>query len=144
MLDDPPERGLLIRLSQVIIKKEKSMKPVWLLLISVCSATLGQIFFKKGVFVTGEITLKESVIGDLFKLLLNPFVFSGLVFYVISTILWLIALSKTNLSFVYPFAALVFVLVMLSARFVFLEPVPLLRYVGIAMISLGFLLSSLA
>jgi drug/metabolite transporter (DMT)-like permease len=144
MLDDPPERGLLIRLSQVFIKKEKSMKPAWLLLISVCSATLGQIFFKKGVFVTGEITLKESVIGELLKLVLNPFVFTGLVFYVISTILWLIALSKTNLSFVYPFASLVFVLVMLSARFVFLEPVPTIRYVGIAVICVGFLLSSLA
>ncbi len=120
------------------------MRPVWLLLISVCSATLGQIFFKKGVFVTGEITLKESVIGELFRLILNPFVFVGLVFYVISTILWLIALSKTSLSFVYPFAALVFVLVMLSARIVFLEPVPFLRYLGIAMISAGFLLSSLS
>jgi len=120
------------------------MKPVWLLLISVCSATLGQICFKKGVFVTGEITLKQSVIGDLFKLVLNPFVFFGLVLYVISTILWLVALSKTTLSFVYPFTSLVFVLVMLSARFVFLEPVPFLRYVGIAVICFGFLLSSLA
>jgi len=84
------------------------------------------------------------VIGELLKLVLNPFVFTGLVFYVISTILWLIALSKTNLSFVYPFASLVFVLVMLSARFVFLEPVPTIRYVGIAVICVGFLLSSLA
>lgn len=120
------------------------MKPVWLLLISVCSATIGQICFKKGVFATGEITLKQSIVADLFKLVLNPFVFFGLVCYVISTILWLVALSKTNLSFVYPFTSLVFVLVMLSARFVFLEPVPLLRYVGIAVICLGFLLSSLA
>lgn len=84
------------------------------------------------------------MIGELLKLVLNPFVFTGLVFYVISTILWLIALSKTNLSFVYPFASLVFVLVMLSARFVFLEPVPTIRYVGIAVICVGFLLSSLA
>ena len=48
------------------------MKPVWLLLISVGSATLGQIFFKKGVFMTGEITLKGSVINELLKLVLNP------------------------------------------------------------------------
>jgi drug/metabolite transporter (DMT)-like permease len=144
MLDDPLERGLLIRLSQVMINKEESMKPAWLLLISVCSATLGQIFFKKGVFVTGEITLKESVIGELLRLVLNPFVFTGLILYVISTIIWLIALSKTTLSFVYPFASLIFVLVMLSARFVFLEPVPTIRYVGIAVICVGFLLSSLA
>jgi len=120
------------------------MKPVWLLLISVCSATLGQIFFKKGVFLTGEITLKQSMIGELITLVLNPFIFSGLAFYGVSTILWLMALSKTSLSFVYPFASLVFVLVMLSARFIFLEPVPLLRYFGIGMICFGFLLSSLA
>ena len=119
------------------------MKPVWLLLISVCSATIGQIFFKKGVFVTGEITLKQSVIADLFKLVLNPFIFFGLILYGISAILWLVALSRTSLSFVYPFASLIFVLVMLSARIVFLEPVPFLRYVGIAVICLGFLLSSL-
>jgi drug/metabolite transporter (DMT)-like permease len=120
------------------------MKPVWLLLISVGSATLGQIFFKKGVFVTGEITLKGSIIGELIRLLLSPFVFSGLVLYVISTIVWLIALSKTNLSFVYPFSALIFVLVMLSARIIFLEPIPVLRYLGILLICFGFLLSSLA
>jgi len=120
------------------------MKPVWWLLISVGSATLGQIFFKKGVFVTGEITLKGSVISELLKLIFNPFVFSGLVLYIISTIVWLIALSKTTLSFVYPFAALIFVLVMLSARFVFLEPIPPLRYLGILLICLGFLLSSIA
>jgi drug/metabolite transporter (DMT)-like permease len=120
------------------------MKPVWLLMISVGSATLGQIFFKKGVFMTGEITLKGSVIGELIKLVFNPLVFLGLVLYIISTIVWLIALSKTTLSFVYPFAALIFILVMLSARIVFLEPIPTLRYFGILLICLGFLLSSLA
>jgi len=120
------------------------MRPVWLLLVSVGSATLGQIFFKKGVFMTGEISLKGSLIGELLRLILNPFVFSGLVLYIISTIVWLIALSKTTLSFVYPFAALIFILVMLSARVVFLEPIPTLRYFGILLICFGFLLSSLA
>ena len=120
------------------------MKPVWLLLIPVGSATLGQIFFKKGVFMTGEITLKGSVIGGLIKLVFNPLVFLGLVLYIISTIVWLIALSKTTLSFVYPFAALIFILVMLSARIVFLESNPTMRYVGIGLICLGFLISSFA
>jgi drug/metabolite transporter (DMT)-like permease len=92
----------------------------------------------------GEITLKGSLIGELLKVILNPFVFSGLVLYGISTILWLIALSKSTLSFVFPFTALIFVLVMLSARIVFLEPIPTLRYFGILLICIGFLLSSLA
>ena len=94
--------------------------------------------------MTGEITLKGSVIGELIKLVFNPLVFLGLVLYILSTIVWLIALSKTTLSFVYLFAALIFILVMLSARIVFLEPIPTLRYFGILLICLGFLLSSLA
>jgi drug/metabolite transporter (DMT)-like permease len=102
------------------------------------------LFFKKGVFMTGEITLKGSVIRELLTLVFNPFVFSGLALYIISTIVWLIALSKTTLSFVFPFTALIFVLVMLSARIVFLEPIPPLRYLGILLICFGFLLSSVA
>jgi drug/metabolite transporter (DMT)-like permease len=120
------------------------MKPAWLLLMSVVLASLGQIFFKKGVFITGEVTLKHSVIAELFNLVFNPLVLSGLVLYIISTILWLIALSKTTLNFAYPFTALIFVLVMLSARMVFLENIPTLRYIGIIFICLGFLLSSFA
>jgi len=120
------------------------MKPVVLLLMSVVSASAGQVFFKKGVLATGEITLKGSVIGELGKLVFNPLVFSGLVLYSLSTVLWLMALSKTTLNFAYPFTALTFALVMFSARIVFQEPIPTWRYVGILVICLGILLSSLA
>ncbi len=120
------------------------MKPVWLLLISAVSASLGQVLFKKGVLIVGEATFKSSVIGELTKLIFNPIVFLGLIFYVISTILWLIALSKATLNFVYPFTILTFALVMLSSRFIFLENIPPLRYLGIGLIIFGIMLSSLA
>ena len=60
------------------------MKPIWLLLISVISAVTGQVLFKKGVLVTGEITFKGSMMGELIKLIFNPLVFSGLILYVVS------------------------------------------------------------
>ena len=120
------------------------MKPVVSLLLSVLSASSGQVLFKKGVLMTGEVTLKGSVIGELLKLVFQPVVFSGLILYVISTVLWLLALSKTTLSFAYPFTALTFILVMLSSRVIFLESIPTLRYFGIALIILGILLSSVA
>jgi drug/metabolite transporter (DMT)-like permease len=120
------------------------MRPILLLLFSVAGASLGQVLFKKGVLVTGEITLKMSVIGELLGLIFQPLVLSGLILYVISTILWLMALSKTTLSFAYPFTALTFALVMLSARIIFQEPIPMWRYVGITLICLGILVASLA
>ena len=94
--------------------------------------------------MTGEVTLKTSVIGELLRLVFQPVVFSGLILYVISTILWLLALSKTTLNFAYPFTALTFILVMLSSRVIFLESIPTLRYFGIVLIILGILLSSVA
>lgn len=120
------------------------MRPVFLLLLSVASATLGQIFFKKGVLVIGEVTFKSSITGELMKLIFNPIVFSGLIFYVISTVLWLMALSKTTLNFAYPFTALTFALVMLSSKVIFFEHIPTLRYFGIALICMGIFLSALA
>jgi uncharacterized membrane protein len=120
------------------------MKTILLLLTAVVTATLGQIFLRKGVLVTGEVTLRGALIKELFNLIFNPFVFSGLVFYMISVIFWLSALSKTTLNFVYPFTALTFILVMLSSRFIFLESIPTMRYVGVGLICLGFLISSFA
>ena len=87
------------------------MKPIWLFLMSVVSASMGQVLFKKGVLMTGEVTIKTSILGELIKLVFNPVVFSGLALYIVSTVLWLIALSKTTLNFAYPFTALTFVLV---------------------------------
>jgi multidrug transporter EmrE-like cation transporter len=120
------------------------MKPIVLLLLSVAGASLGQILFKKGVMLTGEVTFRGSLIAELIRLVFNPVVFSGLVLYVFSTILWLAALSKTTLSFAYPFTALTFILVMLSSRMVFLETIPSLRYLGIGLIVAGILVSSVA
>jgi drug/metabolite transporter (DMT)-like permease len=123
---------------------EKLMKPILLLLLSTVSASLGQVLFKKGVMTTGEVTLKGSVIGELLRLFFHPAVFSGLILYLIGTVLWLIALSKTTLNFAYPFTALTFVLVMLSSKAIFLESIPPLRYFGVVLIILGVLVCSLA
>ncbi len=120
------------------------MKPVSLLIMAVVLATLGQILMKKGVLLVGQVNLGQALTKGLFHLLFNPLVLMGLACYAISSVLWLSALSRTTLSFVYPFTALTFVLVMLSARLVFLETVPALRYVGAGVICLGFLISSLA
>lgn len=120
------------------------MKPILLLLMSAVSASMGQVLFRKGVLVTGEVNFKTSILSELSKLVFNPVVFSGLILYFVGTVLWLIALSKTTLNFAYPFTALTFVLVMVSSKVIFLENIPTLRYFGVILIILGLLLSSAA
>lgn len=120
------------------------MRPVGLLLISALLASLGQILFKKGVLVTGNVTFEGPVLAGLIKMIFDPSVLLGLVLYGLSTILWLMALSNTTLNFAYPFTSLTFVLVILASRFIFMETIPHLRYVGVAFIVFGILLASMA
>ena len=53
---------------------------------------------------------------------------------------WLAVLSRTSLSFAYPFASLSYVLILLADKFVLDETIPGLRWVGVFFIMLGIVL----
>ena len=79
--------------------------PTWgLLLISAFMASIGQVLFKLGA--SGRSTLLEYI---------NWPVFGGLSLYGLSTVLWILALSREKLTTVYPFSVLTFVLVYAGA-----------------------------
>ena len=120
------------------------MKTVFVLLLTSVLSCTGQVLLKKGVLAKGEFSLNSCIVGQIIKLVLNPAVFGGLIIYFISSILWLIALSKITLNFAYPFTAVTLALVMLSSRVIFLENIPELRYFGVILIILGVIFSSLA
>lgn len=116
-----------------------------LLGLSVLLASGGQIFFKKGMNTLGAQSIPSDLAG-IFKMLtgivFTPMVFTGLILYISSTLVWLIALSRTSLNYAYPFTALTFILVMLSSHFVLSETLPINRIIGVAIICFGVLLSS--
>jgi drug/metabolite transporter (DMT)-like permease len=61
----------------------------------------------------------------------------GLLLYGVGALSWIMVLSRMNLSYAYPFLALNFVLVALVSRLVLGESIPLMRWVGIALICAG-------
>ncbi len=67
-------------------------------------------------------------------------VWIGLVLFGLSALVWLAVLSRTTLSFAYPFASLTYVMILLADRFVLDEPVPGLRYAGVGFIIVGIVL----
>ena len=72
--------------------------------------------------------------------LTTPAVWGGLVLFGLSAIVWLSVLSRTSLSFAYPFASLTYVLILLADRFVLNETVPPLRWAGVFFIMVGIVL----
>jgi len=118
---------------------------VIVLLVSAITASIGQVLFKKGMMLAGKVDIKLSLECAIYliKTVFTPYVFAGLLFYALSTLLWLAALSKCTLNFAYPFTAVTFVLVILLSSFILKEPIPLTRIAGMAVIIGGIFIVSL-
>ena len=78
----------------------------------------------------------------LFKLLFDPYIFSGFAAAFVASFFWMAAMTKLELSFAYPFMSAAFVLVFLFSVFLFQEAVNWQKIVGLAFIVLGIIISS--
>jgi drug/metabolite transporter (DMT)-like permease len=116
-----------------------------MILLSVGLAAVAQLALKEGMNqVNAELApAKFSLSGDSLRVLVaQPFVWGGLLLFGFSAIVWLVVLSRASLSFAYPFAALTYVLILVFDHFVLDEPVPALRWAGVAFIAAGIFLVS--
>jgi drug/metabolite transporter (DMT)-like permease len=121
------------------------MNARFILVLSVIFASTGQVLFKKGMMALGVQSLTTNPLGlvkAVLNILLSPMVFSGLMLYILSTLLWLFALSKTTLNYAYPFTALTFILVMAASYFMFREALPLNRIIGGVVVCMGIIIAS--
>lgn len=113
------------------------MNAIIIIIISVVFAALGQISWKVGLNQAGSLNL-----SSLPSVLLNPLVLLGFFMYGMSTIFWLAALSKKDLSFVYPFISLTYVLVLILSSIVLKEDVDISKLVGTSIIIIGLIIIS--
>jgi drug/metabolite transporter (DMT)-like permease len=74
------------------------------------------------------------------KIFTNLQVDIGILFYAISTIFWLIALSKKDLGYAYPFIAGTYILVLGLSYFILGEHFGIYRAVGAGVVLLGLLI----
>jgi drug/metabolite transporter (DMT)-like permease len=116
------------------------MNNVGIILMSVTFAAVGQVSWKVGMDFIGPVTdLRPS---DFISIFLDPYVFFGLIMYGLGTIFWLIALSRMELSFLYPFISLTYILVLALSYLVLKESIGLNKMVGTVLIISGLLLIS--
>lgn len=104
-----------------------------LILLSIFLGSVGQIVLKAGMEGVPQITSGAGMV-QAFK---SPWVLAGIACYVIATFAWLIVLQRVAISFAYPMISMNYIFVTLLARYVRHEPVPSLRYLGLALILAG-------
>jgi multidrug transporter EmrE-like cation transporter len=114
-----------------------------LILFTVLTNAAAQIMLKKGMMSLGSEPFDTAApIQSVFRIVFSLWVFLGLATFVISMVTHLYVLSKVELSYVYPFLSLAYVVVAVYAYFFFQENVSTLRIAGLSLICLGTLLIS--
>lgn len=118
------------------------MKPTLSILIAVLIGVIGQLMLKAGLNSMGGLDYSAGLLKAHLRLFSSPMVVGGVLSYIGSVFFWLYALTKTDLSYAYPFLSLSYLLI-LGASWLFLgEEIPLIRWVGVMVICAGVVLVS--
>jgi drug/metabolite transporter (DMT)-like permease len=124
-------------------KEANKVMLIALILVSVSLAALAQLTLKHGVNQAFPPPSAFKLDGhSLRSMLATPTVWLGIALFGLSAIAWVAVLSRTSLSFAYPFVSLTYVLILSVDKFVLLESVPAVRWAGVALIVSGIVVIS--
>jgi multidrug transporter EmrE-like cation transporter len=111
--------------------------------ITIFLTVYSQIVIKWQVVAAGVMPAElPDKLWFLARLLLNPWILSGLAAGLLAAVSWMAAMTRLELSHAYPFMSLAFVGVLVLSALVFHEPVNAWKIGGLALISLGIIVGS--
>lgn len=117
------------------------MTNLLLILTGVLLNAAAQLVLKKGMSQIGSIQVDiNSILTMVLKASTNIYVWSGLIFYVISFVVWLMVLSRVEVSYAYPFFSIGYIIAAFVGYFYFGESMTLNKIGGIIIICLGVFL----
>ena len=117
-----------------------------LLLISISLAVVGQLTLKSAMDEVGRIGGDEvrKPVSTITRVAKEPKLWIGLTIFGLSSVFWLVVLSRVDLTVAYPMVGLSYIVVVAMGRFLFHEHVPALRWVGVSVIALGIAMIGLS
>lgn len=115
-------------------KTTANLQSIGLVLTSVAFGAVGQLILKAAMNGLGQL---QFSVDTLLRMATSPLLLIGIAIFGISTLLWLLALTKADLSFAYPFLSLTYIAVLIGGAFLFHERVTLVRVLGFAVIVTG-------
>lgn len=97
-----------------------------------------QLLLKAGMSQIGHFDFTPAnVLPISLKVMANPPIITGLSLYVISVLVWLMVLSRVQVSLAYPMLSIGYVVNALAAYYLFGEPITSMRMAGIFIIIAG-------
>lgn len=112
-----------------------------LILIGVLLNAGAQLLLKKGMLIIGSVQMSSTVLLSLLpKLITNGYIWGGLSSYVVSVLIWLIVLSRVEVSYAYPFLSIGYIVTAFIGYYFLGESMSAYKVSGIFVICLGIVL----
>ena len=109
-----------------------------LVLLGVLLNALAQLLLKAGTNAVGRFEFSAvNAVPVGFKLAIEPHILGGIACYVVSVVVWIMALSRVEVSVAYPMLSIGYVLNALAAWYWLGEAVTPLRLAGVGIIIVG-------
>ncbi|NQY74752.1 MAG: hypothetical protein HRT90_08330 [Candidatus Margulisbacteria bacterium] len=109
-------------------------KVFFFILLPICLTVLGEVLLKISLNALSNTLSFSSALG----IMTNPFVLLSILIIILGGLLWLVGMSKFELSFMYPFLSINYILIMLGSAFILNESISIYR-----LISTGFIITGL-
>jgi multidrug transporter EmrE-like cation transporter len=116
-----------------------------LLFISIAIGIAGQLVLKHGMNKHGKTSISfKHFISDVWNIYFHRWIILGVILYAGSLPLWIMALSKIDLSYAYPLVSINFIAITLLSKLLFKEKVTRFRWISVFTILLGVILLTLS
>jgi multidrug transporter EmrE-like cation transporter len=109
-----------------------------LILTGVLLNATAQLLLKAGSRAVADLSFNLGNAGALFeRMALNPPILAGLTCYAVSVVVWVMALSRVDVSVAYPMLSIGYVVNALAAWLLFSEQLSATRIIGMGVIIVG-------
>jgi len=107
-----------------------------LILISIFLNSTAQLLMRRGMLLVGNVEI-YNLQKSLAQMVTNFYLWVALLCLGISFFVWMLALSRVEVSYALPFHSLSFVIIAIAGYFFFNENISVLRIVGILIVCIG-------
>lgn len=109
-----------------------------LILLGVVLNAVAQLLLKAGTNALGNLNISRvEILPTVLRTTLEPYILGGLACYVFSLAIWILVLSKVEVSVAYPMLSIGYIINAIAAWYLFGEIISAQKMAGITIIILG-------
>ena len=112
-----------------------------LILLSVLLNCAAQLMIRKGMLIEGEVGM-QNLLSHLGSMITNVWLWGAMICFLGSILLWIVVLSRVEVSYAYVFNSIGYVVLTVCAYWLFDESISVYKIIGMAVVIVGLIIMS--